>query len=276
MGRPPVARDFNPGRRVAANPPTAAPAPASAHRSSPPRRTGCGRSHTPGRCRSAPGASGISEAAIGSEVPVSRHSPSLPGFRPREISLRPAGGCLRPPDRRYPLVSPRFRPAILRPRPPVFRPIPPVGGHRPLIPRVRPPMGSAAPSVGTTEIVQGSHEKPEGDAAPPEGDTASSVGDDSPPEGDTGVAQGRLEKPEGGTAPLKGASSPPEGASGEPEGKLADLISTRSFLLPGTARVKAVSRRKQGGEPPAASCTSGFLAPNGELVLQAPASMATR
>ncbi len=36
----------------------------------------------------------------------------------------------------------------------------------------------------------------------------------------------------------------------------------------------AVSRLKQGGEPPAASCTSGFLAPNGELVLQAPASVA--
>lgn len=36
----------------------------------------------------------------------------------------------------------------------------------------------------------------------------------------------------------------------------------------------AVSRLKQGGEPPAASCTSGVLAPSGELVLRAPASVA--
>lgn len=38
----------------------------------------------------------------------------------------------------------------------------------------------------------------------------------------------------------------------------------------------AVSRLKQGGEPPAASCAGGFLAPNGELVLRVPASVATR
>jgi len=34
----------------------------------------------------------------------------------------------------------------------------------------------------------------------------------------------------------------------------------------------AIPRLTQGGEPPAASCTGGFLAPNGELVLRAPAS----
>jgi hypothetical protein len=38
----------------------------------------------------------------------------------------------------------------------------------------------------------------------------------------------------------------------------------------------AVSRLKQGGEPPAASCAGGVLAPNGELVLRAPASVAER
>jgi hypothetical protein len=34
----------------------------------------------------------------------------------------------------------------------------------------------------------------------------------------------------------------------------------------------AVSRLREGGEPPAASCSSGVLAPNGELVLKAPAA----
>jgi len=34
----------------------------------------------------------------------------------------------------------------------------------------------------------------------------------------------------------------------------------------------AIPRLTQGGEPPAASCTGGFLAPNGELTLRAPAS----
>ena len=34
--------------------------------------------------------------------------------------------------------------------------------------------------------------------------------------------------------------------------------------------VAAVSRMKEGGEPPAASCTSGVLAPNGDLLLKAP------
>ena len=38
----------------------------------------------------------------------------------------------------------------------------------------------------------------------------------------------------------------------------------------------AVSRLKQGGEPPAASCTGGFLAPNSELTLRVPASVAEK
>jgi hypothetical protein len=32
----------------------------------------------------------------------------------------------------------------------------------------------------------------------------------------------------------------------------------------------AVTRMKEGGEPPAAACTGGVLAPNGELVLGSP------
>ena len=36
----------------------------------------------------------------------------------------------------------------------------------------------------------------------------------------------------------------------------------------------AVARMKEGGEPPAAACTSGVLAPNGELVLKSPGARA--
>jgi hypothetical protein len=45
-----------------------------------------------------------------------------------------------------------------------------------------------------------------------------------------------------------------------------------SFCVGGAA----VSRLTQGGEPPAANCTGGVLAPNGELLLRAPASTATK
>jgi hypothetical protein len=38
----------------------------------------------------------------------------------------------------------------------------------------------------------------------------------------------------------------------------------------------AASRLTQGGEPPAANCAGGVLAPNGELVLRAPASGGAR
>ena len=42
------------------------------------------------------------------------------------------------------------------------------------------------------------------------------------------------------------------------------------------AGAAAVSRLEARGEPPAASCTGGVLAPNGELVLRAPASLAEK
>lgn len=64
------------------------------------------------------------------------------------------------------------------------------------------------------------------------------------------------------------------GPTSDPNRLLVPNVAAGSYSL--CVGAAAVSRLREGGEPPAASCASGVLNPNGELVLKAPGATASR